>query len=314
MMRFKRKKNGRFDAKSAEDRKVRSIRATDSAWESLGDLAESQNMSRADLMEQLVQDGKLDIIQGLETLRAIAQALDAQPETASPQLLASTLTPDQELEPIQELAGRLEPLQDLVEYVEGVQTLVKRLEPVQQLVQQLEPVKDLAEKLEPLQILAQQLKPLSEVDRLQSLAEQVEVIQSVVQQLEDRSEQQPGDRLVLDQAEEEADESTPSVFSHLPSSDQTPTLNALSDSDVNSRSQPESKPQRWAIALQLVHQFREERLRDRPTPNSDAPQPDRLQSNSQQLASQLPSTANPTARDIRLSEFEQWLIEQFQSG
>jgi hypothetical protein len=43
--------NGKFIQKSNELRPVRSIRATDSTWEMLGNIADKQRITRADLIE-----------------------------------------------------------------------------------------------------------------------------------------------------------------------------------------------------------------------------------------------------------------------
>lgn len=45
--------NGKFTPKSEQPREVRSIRATDQTWISLGDCAESRGITRADLLEDL---------------------------------------------------------------------------------------------------------------------------------------------------------------------------------------------------------------------------------------------------------------------
>jgi hypothetical protein len=47
--------NGKFTSKSDTQRDVRSLRATDQVWDEFGDLASSKGMSRADLLEVLVQ-------------------------------------------------------------------------------------------------------------------------------------------------------------------------------------------------------------------------------------------------------------------
>lgn len=183
MARFKRQKDGRFRTKSDTDRKVRSIRATDSAWESLGDIAEAQNLSRADLMEQLVSDGKLDCIQGLEALQAIAQRLDSEDESIPLQQLTETLNPAQNLESLQELVHHLQSIQDLAHRLEPIRELVQQLEPVQMLAQQLESVQNLTQRLMPIQTLAQQLEPIYEVERLHVLGEQAEIVQTVAEQI-----------------------------------------------------------------------------------------------------------------------------------
>jgi hypothetical protein len=48
---------GKFANKSDDYRKVRSIRATDRVWDDFGFLADSERVTRADLLEQWVQDG-----------------------------------------------------------------------------------------------------------------------------------------------------------------------------------------------------------------------------------------------------------------
>lgn len=53
-------KSGKFAQKSDQHREVRSIRLTDSTWEKLGTAAESRCITRADLIEQLVESGALD--------------------------------------------------------------------------------------------------------------------------------------------------------------------------------------------------------------------------------------------------------------
>lgn len=49
--------SGKFVQKSEEARKVRSIRLTDGAWDELGRIADEQNITRADLIEQLIEKG-----------------------------------------------------------------------------------------------------------------------------------------------------------------------------------------------------------------------------------------------------------------
>ncbi|HEU0144714.1 MAG TPA: hypothetical protein VFQ47_07995 [Nitrososphaera sp.] len=51
---------GRFAPKSDEPREVRSIRLTDTTWKKLGAAANSRSITRADLIEQLVESGVLD--------------------------------------------------------------------------------------------------------------------------------------------------------------------------------------------------------------------------------------------------------------
>ena len=51
-----RNKKGQFDRKSDADRKVRSIRVTDDCWEKFGEMANQQCITRADLLEQIVNN------------------------------------------------------------------------------------------------------------------------------------------------------------------------------------------------------------------------------------------------------------------
>lgn len=51
--------NGRFAPKGNENRTVRSIRATDSTWNTLEEKASEQDMSKADYLEALVS-GEID--------------------------------------------------------------------------------------------------------------------------------------------------------------------------------------------------------------------------------------------------------------
>lgn len=52
-----RTQDGKFASKSEEYRRVRSIRLTDSTWETLGAIATQRGITRADLLEQLVEEG-----------------------------------------------------------------------------------------------------------------------------------------------------------------------------------------------------------------------------------------------------------------
>lgn len=49
---------GRFAAKSDEERRVRSVRATDETWDKFGEMAESKGMTRADLLEAIAEEGE----------------------------------------------------------------------------------------------------------------------------------------------------------------------------------------------------------------------------------------------------------------
>jgi hypothetical protein len=52
-----RTEGGKFAPKSDEHRQVRSIRLTNSTWEVLGAIAQERSITRADLLEQLVEEG-----------------------------------------------------------------------------------------------------------------------------------------------------------------------------------------------------------------------------------------------------------------
>ncbi|MGB3493652.1 MAG: hypothetical protein WBA57_13055 [Elainellaceae cyanobacterium] len=283
MKRFQRREDGRFKAKSTEDRKVRSIRATDSAWESLGDLAEAQNMSRADLVERLIERGELDFIQGLEIVQTIAKTLSINSDGVLPQDLAHAINPEQELQPLQELAVRLKPIQDLMAYVNNVQSLVDKLEPLQQLAQHLKPMTNLAEKLEPIQQLAQQLEPLSQLEQLQDLGEQVDIIQTAARRVEGvRRQSGSGSDM------ENSAQTLPGGSDDLEGGDEQQTL---------------------AIALQVIDQFLEARSLETCLPVAQACSV----SNSQPRNLSLPSNAE-LAQNIRLSEFRQWMTKKLQSS
>ena len=46
---------GKFESKSLHPRYVRSIRATDACWDTLGEMADREGITRADLLERWVQ-------------------------------------------------------------------------------------------------------------------------------------------------------------------------------------------------------------------------------------------------------------------
>jgi predicted DNA-binding ribbon-helix-helix protein len=60
MLKQERRDDGKFAAKSAEIRQVRSIRLTDKAWENLGKLANLRSITRADLIEELTENDLFD--------------------------------------------------------------------------------------------------------------------------------------------------------------------------------------------------------------------------------------------------------------
>ena len=49
--------DGRFTLKSHQKRKMRSLRLTDQTWEKIGAIAQSRGLTRADLIEDLVETG-----------------------------------------------------------------------------------------------------------------------------------------------------------------------------------------------------------------------------------------------------------------
>ena len=51
-----RNKKGQFDRKSTKNRKVHSIRVTDEIWEKFGQMASERSITRADLLEQIVNN------------------------------------------------------------------------------------------------------------------------------------------------------------------------------------------------------------------------------------------------------------------
>jgi hypothetical protein len=64
-----RQESGKFAAKSEEIRQVRTIRLTDTAWDKLGEWADSQGMSKADFLEDLVKTDILSIKQEIKSLQ-----------------------------------------------------------------------------------------------------------------------------------------------------------------------------------------------------------------------------------------------------
>lgn len=66
-----RDETGRFIQKSSQPRFVRSIRLTDNTWEYLGQLASQQCITRADLIEEFVENGTLEIKQNPDLERSL---------------------------------------------------------------------------------------------------------------------------------------------------------------------------------------------------------------------------------------------------
>jgi len=55
-----RTEEGKFASKSEEYRHVRSIRLTDTTWQKIGFAADKRRITRADLFEQMAEDGVFD--------------------------------------------------------------------------------------------------------------------------------------------------------------------------------------------------------------------------------------------------------------
>jgi predicted DNA-binding ribbon-helix-helix protein len=71
-----RNESGQFAAKSEEYRHVRSIRLTNTSWEKIGFAAEKRRITRADLIEQMAEDGVFDDVQlPLSTLLSEVEAV-----------------------------------------------------------------------------------------------------------------------------------------------------------------------------------------------------------------------------------------------
>ncbi len=58
---MKRDVQGKFALKNQDYRKVRSLRLTDSSWVALGIVSECLGLTRADYLEQIIQENVLDI-------------------------------------------------------------------------------------------------------------------------------------------------------------------------------------------------------------------------------------------------------------
>jgi len=78
----KRSDQGKFVSKSDEYRQVKSLRLTDKTWKALGSVADSQSITRADLIEQAVDTGLLEqsiVVNGVNLQRiekAVVQVLN----------------------------------------------------------------------------------------------------------------------------------------------------------------------------------------------------------------------------------------------
>jgi predicted DNA-binding ribbon-helix-helix protein len=84
-----RTEGGKFAPKSEEYRRVRSIRLTDTTWEKMGHAADKRRITRADLIEQMSDDGifeqflepssQVNASQVLKQVETIAQVLINDP-------------------------------------------------------------------------------------------------------------------------------------------------------------------------------------------------------------------------------------------
>lgn len=70
---------GRFLHKSDDYRRVRSIRVTDEAWEKLGEIAEKLSITRADLIEEWMEDKSSNGINE-EKIKAVIEEILHDPE------------------------------------------------------------------------------------------------------------------------------------------------------------------------------------------------------------------------------------------
>ena len=69
-----RNKKGQFGSKSHSERKVRSIRVTDRVWDKFGEMAVQRGITRADLLEEIVNDDRVIIGNG-EVAKMLEEAL-----------------------------------------------------------------------------------------------------------------------------------------------------------------------------------------------------------------------------------------------
>lgn len=63
-----RNEKGRYHLKGESNRLVRSIRATDSYWERMGEIAEENDITRADLLERMIDEIKSEPLPILEAI------------------------------------------------------------------------------------------------------------------------------------------------------------------------------------------------------------------------------------------------------
>lgn len=75
----KHNERGQFVAKSDQERQVRSIRATDTVWDTFGKMADKASITRADLLEQWVTHG--GAIQASAAVAVLEEALTLKANT-----------------------------------------------------------------------------------------------------------------------------------------------------------------------------------------------------------------------------------------
>lgn len=64
-----RDKKGKFGFKGKEERKVRTLRLTDSTWNKLGDLAKRRCITRTELIEEILNQGELNVDEAIKLLK-----------------------------------------------------------------------------------------------------------------------------------------------------------------------------------------------------------------------------------------------------
>lgn len=81
-----RTEQGKFAPKSEEPRQVRSIRLTDTTWQKLGFAADKRRITRADLIEQMVENGVFD--DEVQNTQSSLTTLVSEIETAIEEVLS----------------------------------------------------------------------------------------------------------------------------------------------------------------------------------------------------------------------------------
>lgn len=69
-----RNEKGQFDNKSDSERKVRSIRVTDRIWQEFGEIAVKRGITRADLLEEIVDTDRV-IRRDSKVIKILEEAL-----------------------------------------------------------------------------------------------------------------------------------------------------------------------------------------------------------------------------------------------